>query len=411
MFLLSQNVTFRSANNVKFKEPYLLSKRYSALYSLADTDSPNFSIVAVHGLSETSTTAWTDPRTNVLWLRDLLPQDLHLVRVLSFGYRATASSFFAAGGSEILEGIAETLVQNLESHRALDGGKERPIIFVCHGLGGVIVKKALIYSSTRTSAYVQHLYTIYVSTFAILLFGVPHNDLEKSKWLELESVLQQSQELFNVPLSRRLDDRKSETGTLREVNSAFASLMKQFRIYYFWESSETSFGNFQSIVVDQSSAAPTIDNTERMGIPSDHLGMVKYAGSGCQTYRSVLGTLMRYCREAPSLIAHRWELAEQNMSRARSNEAFELTGLVYDILDNQRRPSRSVREGEVTKKHIDLPRRPLLHYVGRSVISQELDKAFFSTSEKSQKVFVLYGMGGTGKTEISIKFARDNQHR
>jgi hypothetical protein len=255
------------------------------------------------------------------------------------------------------------------------------------------------------------LYAIYVWTFAILLFGVPHNDLVKSKWLELESHLKQSQEWFNVRHSKRLDGRKFEMGTLRVVDGAFASLMKQFRIYYFWESVETSFGNFQSFVVDQSSAAPAIDNTERMGIPSDHLGMVKYASSGCQTYRSVLGTLIRYCREAPSLIAHRWTLAEQNMSRARSNEAFELTGFVYDIEDNRRRQSRFVGGGEVTKKHIDLPRRPLLQYVGRSGIYQDLEKASFSTSEKSQKVFVLYGMGGTGKTEISIKFARDNQHR
>ncbi len=247
----------------------------------------------------------------------------------------------------------------------------------------------------------------------MLFFGVPHNDLLNSKWRELELLLQQSQESSSVRSSKRLRGQEFEAGALRVVEGAFTSIMKQFRIYYFWESVETSFGSSRSLVVDRSSAAPAIDNTERMGIPSDHLGMVKYAGSDCKTYRTVLGTLVRYCREAPSLIAHRWKLAEQNMSQARSNEAFELTGLVYDIEDNQRRQSRSrsVEGREITKKHIDLPRRPLTQYVGRSGISQDLDEAFFSSSESSQKVFVLYGMGGTGKTEISIKFARDNQHR
>ncbi|EXJ61252.1 uncharacterized protein A1O5_12044 [Cladophialophora psammophila CBS 110553] len=366
-------------------------------------------VVAVHGLGETCTTAWTDTDTGVLWLRDLLPQDLHVARVLSFGYNVAISSFF--GGSEVLEGIAETLVQNLESHRALDGGQQRPIIFICHGIGGTIVKKALVYSSTRIAPHVQHLYTVFVSTYAILLFGVPHDHLVKWKWLELESFLRHSKGLFKGRQSKGQDDQISEGQTLRMAEVAFAPLLKQFRIYFFWESAETTLGKVRDVMVDQSSAAPAIDNAERMAIPSDHLGMVKYASSSCQTYRSVLGALIRYCREASSLISHRWKLAEAHMSRARSNEAFELTGLVYDIQDTERTKDGAVTGIKAPKKQIDLPRRPFVYYVGRSGMSQVLEKAFFSSPGKLQKVFVLCGMGGAGKTEICIQFARDNQHR
>ncbi|KAK5409868.1 hypothetical protein LTR06_006334 [Exophiala xenobiotica] len=336
------------------------------------------SIVAVHGLGETNTTAWTDSGTGLLWLRDLLPKDLHVARVLSFNLEI--SSFFARGGSDILEGIAVTLVQNLEGYRALNGGQQRPIIFICHGLGGTIVKKALVYSSTRTSPYVQHLYTILISTYAILLFGVPHDHIVEWKWLELESVLQHSKGL-SKPCQFSKDDGQVPKGeTLRTIEAAFAPLMKQFRIYFFWESVETTLGKLRSVMVDQSSAAPAnLDNAERMGIQSDHLGMVKYATPSCQTYISVLAALIRYCQDASSLISHRWKLAEANISRARANEAFELTGLVYEIQDSQRRHSSAV--------------------------------AFFSSRGELQKIFVLCGMPGTGKTEISIQFARDNQHR
>ena len=378
---------------------------------LADTDG-NFSVVAVHGLGETSTTAWTDCGTGLLWLRDLLPKDLHVARVLSFGYNLDISSFFDSGGSDILEGIAETLVQNLESYRALNGGLQRPIIFICHGLGGTIVKKALIYSSTRTSPYVQHLYTIFISTYAILLFGVPHNHLVEWKWLELESALHHSKGLFKARQSKGDDGQIPKGETLRMIEVAFAPLMKQFRIYFFWESVETTLGKVRSLMVDQSSAAPAnLDNTERMGIQSDHLGMVKYASSSCQTYISVLAALIRYCQDASSLISHRWKLAEANMSRARANEAFELTGFVYEIQDSQRAQSSAVAGIKAPKKQIDLPRRPFVHYVGRSGMSHDLEKAFLSSQGRLQKIFVLCGMGGTGKTEISIQFARDNQHR
>jgi hypothetical protein len=200
--------------------------------------------------------------------------------------------------------------------------------------------------------------------------------------------------------------------TLRMIEAAFAPLIKQFRVYFFWESVETSLGKVRSVMVDQSSAAPAnLDNTERMGIQSDHLGMVKYASSSCQTYISVLAALIRYCQDASSLISHRWKLAEANISRARANEAFELTGLVYEIQDSQRRHGSAVTGIKAPRKQIDLPRRPFVHYVGRSGMSHDLEKAFFSSRGELQKIFVLCGMPGTGKTEISIQFARDNQHR
>lgn len=368
--------------------------------------------MAVHGLCENSNSAWTDPKTNVSWIKDLLPQDLHYVRVLSFGYDTSALTFFSLGGSDVLEGIAETLVQNLHSHRSLDSGEDRPIVFVCHGLGGIIVKKALIYASNQKGAFVQHLYSIYVSTFAILFFSVPHKDLEGRMWMDYETMMQRPTDATAPRHLKRSGSRESAKHISRDVNSAFAHMLKQFRIYYFWEGVKTSIGHSEIFMVDQASAAPVIDNTERTCIASDHFGMVKCADRKSQTYRSVLAPLVRYCREAPSIIAHRWSLAEQNLQRARCDEAFELTGIVYDIDEKILRPSLSGRESSKSpKKNIDLPRRPSLNYVGRSAISETLSDAFFSSPVKSQKVFILYGMGGTGKTEISIKFARDNQHQ
>jgi protein SERAC1 len=44
------------------------------------------------------------------------------------------------------------------------------------------VKNALAYS-TRTSSNVEHLHSIFTSTFAILFFGTPHNGTEKLNWL------------------------------------------------------------------------------------------------------------------------------------------------------------------------------------------------------------------------------------
>ena len=46
------------------------------------------SIVAVHGLNGHREKSWTDDKSGILWLRDLLPLQLPNVRVLTFGYDA-----------------------------------------------------------------------------------------------------------------------------------------------------------------------------------------------------------------------------------------------------------------------------------------------------------------------------------
>jgi hypothetical protein len=44
------------------------------------------SVIAVHGLNGHREKSWTDDKSGVLWLRDLLPSRLPNVRVLTFGY-------------------------------------------------------------------------------------------------------------------------------------------------------------------------------------------------------------------------------------------------------------------------------------------------------------------------------------
>lgn len=86
-----------------------------------------------------------------------------------------------------VQGHATTLVADLEAERSLTNASRRPLIFVCHGLGGIIVKCALVHSASRTSHQTSHLNSIYVSTFAIVLFGTPHDHIDVGRWLALRA--------------------------------------------------------------------------------------------------------------------------------------------------------------------------------------------------------------------------------
>lgn len=62
-------------------------------------------------------------------------------------------------------------------------------------------------------------------------------------------------------------------------------------------------------------------------------------------------------------------------------------------------------------KHYELPRHVSPNFTGRAEISEKLKEqclpARKHNAAKAQTRVVLYGMGGSGKTQICLKFAQD----
>jgi hypothetical protein len=96
----------------------------------------SYSIVAVHGLGGGWDTTWTD-ENGKLWLRDFLPLDLPRARIMSYGYNAHTG--FSKAVTDISD-VAISLLDRLDYERPSPQHK-RPVIFISHSLGGIIVKK------------------------------------------------------------------------------------------------------------------------------------------------------------------------------------------------------------------------------------------------------------------------------
>lgn len=113
------------------------------------------SIVAVHGLGGDFYRTWatSDSQRQMLWLSQLLPNDLPGARIFSFGYEsAPAFSRSVTGISDSakvllyhLKSITEQVSEKSQTYRAqiLTNCQwpHQPIIFICHSLGGIIVKQ------------------------------------------------------------------------------------------------------------------------------------------------------------------------------------------------------------------------------------------------------------------------------
>lgn len=298
-------------------------------------------------------------------------------------------------------------MQELRANRKLAGALKRPIIFVCHGLGGVLVKKSLVYSSTRTAPKVDHLWDQFISTFAVLFFGTPHGDAAKSNWLEWEATARR------YPRVAVNTDDKGAVQMPRLVDHEFSPLIRHFHLFFFWEQLPTPFGSRLDFLVEHRSAAPKLDNTEAASIHANHMDMTKFRSRDSSDYRTVLAALDTYCEKAPDVISRRWRLAERRLQELRRGEAEEIGGFGFDVHSEE--PFQSPRLQPRVQLHFYLPDETTPNFVGRQDSLSDICFSFFPNgcpnATRGRKSFIVFGMGGSGKTELCCKFATEYKDR
>jgi hypothetical protein len=336
---------------------------------------------------------------------------------LTYGYDTSASALFASDALETIQGLAESFVQELRANRKLAGTLRRPIIFVCHGFGGVLVKKSLAYSWTRTAPKVDHLWDQYVSTFAVLFFGTPHGDVSMSNWLDWEATSHKLPRIASNTASLGRSRPSNERGAVqisRLVNHEFSPLVRRFYLFFFWEQLPTTLGSRVDFLVEQRSAAPKLDDTEAAGIHANHVEMIKFKSRASSDYRTVLAALDTYCEKAPAFISRRWELAPRRLQALRRGEAEEIGGVEFDIRSEE--PFRSPGIRPRGRLHFHVPDEVTPNFVGREDALSTIYHHFFPEdgspgAPARRKAFIVFGMGGSGKTELCCKFATEYKNR
>jgi hypothetical protein len=103
--------------------------------------------VLIHGLNGHLTKTYTHPKTKVLWPKTLLPKRQPQTRVLSFGYSADIYHNSSIAG---IRGNARSLLNMLFDYREDQRDSGRPIVFLAHSLGGLVVKQALVFAQRET---------------------------------------------------------------------------------------------------------------------------------------------------------------------------------------------------------------------------------------------------------------------
>ncbi|ETS83166.1 hypothetical protein PFICI_05042 [Pestalotiopsis fici W106-1] len=255
---------------------------------LAKPLEPDIDIVAVHGLDPLggkshAEATWTAGKS--LWLRDFLPERLPKARILLFDYNANVA--FQTSTAGVLEQAASLLNQLAI---ARDGQKDRRLIFICHSLGGIVVKRALI-NAKQAESYKS----IVNSTYGIIFFGTPHQGGNNAK---IGDVIAGSvRKLGRRPKNSFMSALKLDSWFAKSITDDFRQFLEDFQFLSFYETKPLGV---LGMVVDPKAAVLGLSGDREKQIPLDanHSSMCKFESATDPIYQHVEDNIANMVKHA-----------------------------------------------------------------------------------------------------------------
>jgi hypothetical protein len=147
---------------------------------------------------------------------------------MTYGYDSAVA--FSRSKS-LLPDFAADLLSRVYCERTLTEESSRPLIFVCHSLGGLVLKQALIQASARSENYKA----ILDSTRGVVFMGTPHRGSRTAGW-----ALPLSRVINTAFLGRgiRYDLLKAlsiSSNTLEDISRSSMACLERLKIITFYE--------------------------------------------------------------------------------------------------------------------------------------------------------------------------------
>ncbi|KAI1111602.1 hypothetical protein F5Y14DRAFT_424600 [Nemania sp. NC0429] len=254
-------------------------------------------IVFVHGLFGSRLGSYT--KGGVCWIRDLLGQDLPNCRIISWGWSSTLSTGDAfAGQSEIL----------LADISRVRSGTRRPIIFIGHGLGGLLIKEALV-TAALSRIYGAHaeLGNIYPRTVGCIFLGTPH--VRSGKRTLGECVAATAVLSPSMPAPQLLRALRGSNQFLETLHSTFLLVSRDIKVICIREKLPTTITASIDMIQDDNGVelgtgtvqtmvpkdAVVYDNfnVTKDELPTNHLDLCRYKSRDDAGYIKILSHIQK----------------------------------------------------------------------------------------------------------------------
>lgn len=245
---------------------------------VAQSATPRLDVLFLHGLTGDPVDTWLNADGNEFWPKWLC-RELPALSIYTLSY---PSSIFEKWAKKEM-GLHERAQNLLEHLASLDIGK-RPIVFVCHSLGGLLAKEMLRVSNECSDSDWKLIVT---NTRAVMFLATPHTGASLASAIKL--VMPRLSSTF-------VDLLSNESGYLTSLNQSYRDLAKAlgFTTVAYYEKYKV---NGTAVVVSAESADPGA-GARPIAVDADHVSICKPKNrdaliflSICRHLKKVLSTL------------------------------------------------------------------------------------------------------------------------
>ncbi|KAI1112578.1 hypothetical protein F5Y14DRAFT_421642 [Nemania sp. NC0429] len=247
----------------------------------------------------------------VFWPRDLLPIACPEARIITWGYHTIRSAGVPAASQPDIFSHVNELRRGLGELRRGAGAQQRPLVFIAHSLGGIIVKEVL-----RQAEYsnVESEQDILGSLAAAIFFGCPHRVIGNES-LAITAVkmagacLGVTAESPILPALCGVDNPR-----WGEAQEAFVRIWHHFNFVVKTYQEEKDSGIDEAIMnrVELCKLGDVRENAE--SLPADHRTMCQFRSTSDAGFKSLSSILRAIVRDERS---RRRELSVEEMNCLR----------------------------------------------------------------------------------------------
>jgi tetratricopeptide (TPR) repeat protein len=231
---------------------------------------PQASVIFVHGLGGHAYDTWRRaPNDGSFWPL-WLAENVVGVTVYTLAYEAPPSNWLGTAMP-----LQDRAVNVLECLLGTPGLTEAPVIFVCHSLGGLIVKQILLDLNQQKGRRPEAA-ALLECVREVVFLATPHTGSRQASLLDRLRFL-----AWPSPIARTL---VANDPSLRAINVGYRGLAEErgnvLRHLIFYETRGTQAG----VIVDEASADPGLPGRPPIPIDADHVSIAKPADRSSVLY-------------------------------------------------------------------------------------------------------------------------------
>ncbi|KAL7922542.1 hypothetical protein ACQKWADRAFT_292741 [Trichoderma austrokoningii] len=228
------------------------------------------------------------------WVRQGIRREANRARILLYEHPEVVDGM-------TLNQLAVALLEELKELRTREKQLERPLLFIGHSIGGLVVKMALVRAS-REAKYEGILRECY----GVAFFGTPHQGSSYFAMPTLASSIQQLLQL-SAPLPASLtDDLRMANHLLLHVDEDFKIISDDLRVWTFYETIDSRLSAnsgdiyFTAPLTSIKSAILGMRQERIFPLQGDHANIASFGRHNVHTLRLFLRQLAEHIEKADS---------------------------------------------------------------------------------------------------------------